>query len=301
LRLARVAVDAVCKSSLQFVHERAVTKSVKLRTHIDPDAGWLTADELRLKQILVNLLTNAVKFTPSGGTVGLDVVAVPDRGVVRFEVWDTGIGIAPEDVDKLFERFTQLSSGLTRNFEGVGLGLSLAKRLTQLHGGHVEVESVLGKGTRFIVTLPFESHDYVAAPSVARREISAESDRRQRDATILVVDDNVASLALRNEYLTTFGYRVLQAQDGAGAIKMALAETPDLIIMDIQMPGMDGITAIREMRSHRKLERVPVIAQTALAMPGDEERCMQAGASVYLVKPTRMQTLLNEIDRLLNC
>ena len=155
LEIVAVSVESACQASLQLVRQMTLQKRLKVSLTLDSGVTILEADERRLKQILINLLSNAVKFTPEGGELGLEVVGDGENKVVRFTVWDTGIGIAPEDAERLFKPFTQLDSSLSRRYEGTGLGLSLVHRLAEMHGGGVSLESQVGVGSRFTVSLPW--------------------------------------------------------------------------------------------------------------------------------------------------
>ncbi len=155
LVIESVSVHEVCQDSLRSIQQQAQKKNIELFSAFDQTVDTLQADKRRLKQILVNLLHNAVKFTPEGGQVGLEVKGDKNRGIVHFTIWDTGIGLAKKDMDRLFKPFVQLDSGLSRKYEGAGLGLALAHRLTEMHGGHVTVQSEAGQGSRFTVSLPW--------------------------------------------------------------------------------------------------------------------------------------------------
>ena len=159
LELGSLDVEQVCQASHRLIKEAALKKQISVAVVIDRSLGQLVADQRRLKQILVNLLSNAVKFTPQGGKIGLDVVGDRVKREVRFTVWDTGIGISPADQTRLFQPFLQLDSGLSRHYEGTGLGLVLVKRLTEMHGGALHIESEVGKGSRFTVVLPWIEND----------------------------------------------------------------------------------------------------------------------------------------------
>jgi signal transduction histidine kinase len=155
LEIDRVVIEPVCQASLRFVEQAAHEKQLTTSLRLDNQVTAIQADERRLKQILVNLLSNAVKFTPKGGAIGLEVVGAVERRAVHFTVWDTGIGIKPEDMEQLFMPFVQLDNSLLPQSTGTGLGLSLVKRLAELHGGSVSVESQVGQGSRFSVSLPW--------------------------------------------------------------------------------------------------------------------------------------------------
>ena len=303
LQIDSVSVESVCRVGLQFVKQTAVKKQIKVSSNLDPRAKVILADERRLKQILVNLLSNAVKFTPEGGSVGLETQADAENGVLRFTVWDTGIGIAHQDMGRLFKPFVQLDGGLSRQYAGSGLGLSLVQRMVEMHGGSVSVESdgVPGHGSRFSVSLPWTDSDarVPGAEKVAiEPPVRAGATLPARPITVLLVDDNEASLDMMSEYLQDKGYRVIPARNGREAVQRAREDRPDLILMDVQMPGMDGLEAIRHIRSDSGPGEagVPIIALTALAMPGDRERCIEAGANGYLSKPVSPKGLIDVIQ-----
>ena len=301
-----VAVDQLCQASLRMVKEPALKKKITVSLHLDKSVRVFTADERRLKQVLVNLLSNAVKFTAEGGQVGLDVVGDEDEGQVRLTVWDTGIGIPPEDVQRLFQPFVQLDSRLSRQYEGTGLGLALVKRLTELHGGRVLVESRPGKGSRFTVVLPWtrelpapESSECGVRPPEQSR-LHQSSQESSGGPLILVVDDKPQNTRGLVDYLIFKGYRVVCAASGIEGIELAKRLLPDMILMDIQMPHMDGLEAIRRIRLVPGLRMVPIIALTALAMPGDRERSLEAGATEYVFKPIILDRCRQVIESLLN-
>ena len=270
----------------------------------------MMADPRRLKQVVVNLLSNAVKFTPEGGAVGLKLAGSADGQSVQIEVWDTGIGIDPADHARLFTPFVQLDSKLSRQYGGTGLGLALVRRMVELHGGRVWLESRPGEGSRFFVNLPVrvdapapheapggaEAPVAAAAPVVAPAPVGSPAETAP--IRVLLVDDNEMNLQTTAEYLEAFGMQVTSEQEGLGAIRRATTDRPDVILMDIQMPGMDGMEATRRLREDERTRRIPVIALTGLAMTGDRERCLAAGANEYLSKPVRFRELIDIIQRL---
>ncbi len=296
LQRATVGVDSVCQGAVRLVREAAHRKGQRLRCTLDAAADHVFADERRLTQILVNLLANAVKFTPDGGEITLEVLAEPTRGSIRFSVSDTGIGIAAADLDRLFQPFMQLDSSLSRQYAGTGLGLSLVRSMTELHGGGVAVESELGKGSRFTVTLPWAPLQPPARPSAAAA--IEPTATLALDAPILLAEDNEDNVALFRDYLESKGCRVVVAHDGGEAVTAARTLRPAIILMDIQMPLMDGIEATRRIRAQEAATRTPIIALTSLAMPGDRERCLRAGVDEYLTKPVVLRELLATIARL---
>lgn len=302
LNLAPVSIPAICRASEQFVRQETERKRITFVQSLDPIAATLLADERRLQQILVNLLNNAVKFTPEGGQVGLEVIADVEREVINFVVWDTGIGIAQEDMTQLFQLFVQLDRGLSRQYGGTGLGLALVARLVELHGGSIAVSSVVSTGSRFTVTLPW--HPAELAPVAGESTPSPVSPvippaiplSAGNGARVLLVEDNEGMALVVGEYLATSGYRVSVAGNGPEAFERMRAAPPNVILMDIQLPEMDGLEVIRRLRSNAEWSAIPIIALTALVMPGDQERCLAAGANVYVSKPVRLETLRQIID-----
>jgi CheY-like chemotaxis protein len=262
------------------------------------------ADPLRLKQILVNLLTNAVKFTSSDGRVTLEVHADAGSDLIQFSVTDTGVGIAADDLRQLFQPLSQTRKDLNAHFEGTRLGLALIQRLTDLHGGSVHVESEPGKGSRFTINLPLAQHRW-ETPSEVQKEDEPPADRQlgpnesSRHTTLLMAEDNQTSVSTLREYLESYGYNVVVAHDGLEARAKAEKVRPNLILMDIQMPVMSGLDAIAYLRADARFASTPIIALTALSLPGDRERCFQAGANEYLSKPVRLKVLLHTIETLL--
>jgi PAS domain S-box-containing protein len=408
-------VRTFCQSCLSFIRSQAMEKDITVAFD-DADApATVSADPKRLKQILVNLLTNAVKFTEPGGRIGLRVHTVPETGAACFVVWDTGVGIAHDDQHKLFQSFSQIDSGLSRSQDGTGLGLALVARLTELHGGSVSVNSAPGQGSEFTVTLPLaQASSDTAAPrpdrnhvntallieddplageqlvryleelgirsrvhtsgdlavdevlreppdvilldlqlpgesgwvvlerlqahpetkhipvvvvsvvderaqslalgavehftkpltraqlaeffqrsiaSGARARTSAQPSSGPRQPVVLLAEDNAANVVTVGGYLEDHGYIVHYATNGVEAVSQTRHERPDVILMDIQMPVMDGLTAIREIRQDDSVRHIPIVALTALAMTGDRERCLAAGATEYMTKPVSLKAL----------
>ncbi|MGH7491415.1 MAG: PAS domain S-box protein [bacterium] len=435
LEIAPLAVEAVCSASLRLFTQMALEKRLKISCQQDEQVTLILADERRLKQILVNLLSNAVKFTPAGGEIGLEVRGDVEKGVVRFSVWDTGIGISMADIVKLFQPFVQLDSTLARQYPGTGLGLVLVHRMVELHGGGVMIDSKPGKGSRFTVILPWlkpvapaviesawpaeppNSHEGVFHRALIIDEPSPEIDKLQeylreldletrisspqeeigpvlriaqpdiiflnilladalgwkvltqlkleprtqvlpviiiseRDTRaqglslgaaeflskpisreqlqwvlskvafewparvaqhaatlegvvapagqpprLLLVEDSESNINTLFDYLMARQYRVQVARTGREAVQRAQTEKPDLILMDIRLPGENGLETMRKMKKDESLRAVPMIALTALAMPGDRERCLEAGANDYLSKPVSMKDLVEAIEK----
>lgn len=317
LEVTPIPIDSLCQSAMNFVKQAAINKEQELILELDAAAKVVLGDDRRLKQILVNLLNNAVKFTPDGGRIGLRVQGHAQTERIQFTVWDTGVGIAPEDMGKLFEPFVQIDSRLARQYEGTGLGLALVYRMTKLHGGSVSVESEVGKGSHFTISLPWAPHDLLTLTSntLWRPETShirpaafsyqAVSNDRARIGKlptdparlkVFIVDDNETNISTFTDYLQARGYEVDVAHNGIEALLRLRDMKPDVILMDIQMPGMDGLEVMQQVRKDKGLQHIPIVALTALAMPGDRDRCLAAGADEYLSKPVSLQQLIYLIE-----
>jgi signal transduction histidine kinase/ActR/RegA family two-component response regulator len=296
LNIGTVDVESVCQSCLRLISESARRKQLSVCFEGDGSVRSIRADEIRLKQILLNLLSNAVKFTPESGKVGLTVRAVPGREIVEFTVWDTGAGIAPTDLDTLFQPFARASHGLARLHPGAGLGLSLALRLTELHRGGITVTSEVDQGSRFTVTLPWQPATAVAVAPTAEADgpVAAAAPAIAEGSAadpplVLVAEDDARSLTTLSEYLIGNGYRVVQARDGQEAVRLARETCPAAILMDVRMPLMNGLQATREIRLDRRLASIPILMLAALARPGDRERAADAGVNCYLTKPINLR------------
>lgn len=304
LRPDIISVKEVCESSLNFIKEMAVKKSISIEYNNESSVTSLRADPQRLKQILVNLLSNAVKFTPEKGKVSLDVRINDEKDQIRFSVTDNGIGMARENLPKLFIPFSQIDSSLSRQYEGTGLGLALVLKLTELHGGSVMVESEPGIGSRFTITIPWGEGQPIktgkdAETSIPVQVLDEPVTIDGQPVKILLAEDNMSNVLTIQEYLSDRGFEVAVAHNGLEAIDQAEGSPPNIILMDIQMPKMDGLKAITRLRTMPKFASVPIIALTALAMPGDRERCLEAGANEYLSKPVSLRELVRMIEKLL--
>jgi PAS domain S-box-containing protein len=424
LHLAPVILQELAESSLAFVKQQAHQKRIQLTLQVPEGAADVLLDEARMRQALINLLSNAVKFTPQEGRVRLEVEANPAEEVLKFHVIDTGIGIAPEHFLKLFQPFVQVDSSLSRRYGGTGLGLSLVRRIAELHGGGVELESEVGRGSHFTLAVPWKAalgvppvpapvfqstlkqvliiedstdassqicrylkewqissqvqHDGQGAiakvletqpdlivldillPHCSGWEILSQlkADHRTQSIPVLIVtvvddegqamqqgadgfllkpitrdqlatalqqiagadwhptikedadsqstpfillaEDNEANIDTLLGYLEAQGYRLAIARNGKEAVELAKQHPPDLILMDIQMPEMDGLQAMQLIRQEPNLATLPIIALTALAMPKDRERCLAAGANEYLTKPVNLKGLKEAIDQFIN-
>lgn len=287
-------VDQLAEASLRMVRQPAISKKHHLIQQIDPAVKLIHGDGRRLKQLLVNLLGNAIKFTPEGGTIGLEITTAGDNAGIELAVWDNGIGIEKEQQQHLFEPFVQLDNDSTRRYSGTGLGLTLVKRMAELHGGEVKVESTPGTGSRFTVRLPWCSDDNTAHHHKLSQEHTDESPiqpQSLQETKLLLVEDNPANSAMLSDFLRLQDFNVLSASSGMDALRLAYEHLPDIILMDIQLSDMDGLEVTRQLRKHPVMAKTPIIALTALAMPGDRERCLEAGMDDYLSKPAGLKEI----------
>jgi CheY-like chemotaxis protein len=291
LELELVGVEELCLQCLRMVREKAAARQVTVSWSWDGEVSMMQADGRRLKQILLNLLSNAEKFTAVGGRIGLEVQK-GGAGQVQFSVWDTGVGISTEFHTKIFEPFYQLAQGGVR--DGTGLGLALVQRLTILHGGSVTISSESGQGSRFTVILPTGSG--VVSP-LTGLPIAAPSRGPLKGRHLLLVEDNETSAAFLRDFLISSGADIVWAKDGLEALNQVTAFQPDLILMDIQLPKLDGLEVTRILR--RQGFKKPILALTALASPADQEHCLEAGASAWMSKPASLPELLHTLHRLL--
>lgn len=299
--MSDVNIEQVCQSSITLVKQVAYKKNITLDFEFNEKLITIKADNRRLKQILVNLLSNAIKFTPEGQKIGIKVDSNPLKEAIDFTVWDTGIGINPEDFPKIFHPFVQADGGLSRTFEGTGLGLALVYRLTDEHGGSVSVSSEKGKGSQFTVSLPCwsmisanleESNIPIIQENRMFKKIKGTKNNKP---IVLLAEDNEANIETFTAFLSKRNFRVLVARHGGEALDILREEYPSIILMDIQMPVLDGLKTIKKIRNNTDTSKIPVIALSALAMPHDKDNCMKAGATDYMSKPVRLSDLESKI------
>ena len=436
IEMTPFSVGEMCHSCVKAFEERARSENIQLTANLESTIGMMTGDELRIRQMLSHLLDNAIKFTNTNGSVALDAALDREAQMIHIAVSDTGVGIPRESLPDLFAAFQQIDGSIRREHSGTGLGLTLVSQLAELHGGSVSVESELGEGSRFIITLPLgEAQDSpvcenpghpevveikkalvvedseAAADQICRylgergietsicprgdealsttahyepdiiildiqlpgllgwevmERLKANPrtrhipimivsivDERQRALSlgaseylvkpinrnqlsyalcklmascastpdnitklgnkhnstatdddvrphILLAEDNEANIKTLTDYLGAKGYRVSVARDGIEAINQTNALFPDLILMDIQMPNLNGIEAMEKIRADEEIPNIPTVALTALAMPGDRERCLAAGACDYLSKPVSLKALNAVIEKFLS-
>jgi signal transduction histidine kinase len=265
--------------------------------------GIAHVDPRLVRQVLVNLLSNAVKFTPDGGKIVVEAKFEGTDLVLR--VSDTGIGISEEDQERIFHEFYQADGSYERRYQGTGLGLALVRRMMSLHGGSVTVTSKRGAGSSFQCVFPDArcGDDTAAAPGAGcaaspRRAVAQqaiEPSEVSRGTTVLVVEDNPVNRKLARNVLRSRGYRVLEADTGEEGIEIARSERPHLILMDLQLPGMDGIEATRRLKADPATREIPVIAISAHAQEADEARAREAGCAGYIAKPIRLSRFPQQV------
>ncbi|MBZ5579663.1 MAG: response regulator [Acidobacteriia bacterium] len=285
------------RETLDIVRADAQLKSVALQSQVDETLPrYVTADMGRLRQVLLNLLSNAIKFTPQG-TVSLHIVRLADNRM-RFSVIDTGVGVSPEGRDRLFQPFTQLESSNNRRYGGTGLGLSISKRLVTLMGGNIGVDSEPGKGSTFWFTLPIEEAlGPIAEPGPPVNTDELLHAPEKTGTPILVAEDNPVNQRLIVRLLSKMGYPSEAVGNGQEAVERVLSRPYRLVLMDCQMPVLDGLGATRQIRVRESGRRTPIIALTAGALHSDEANCLEAGMDGFVTKPIELVKLAEVLKR----
>ena len=286
----------VLQRAIQVLHLKAEEKGLTLRnSYYDPRiADVIIGDPFRLNQILLNLISNSIKFTEKGGVeISCGVIEETEKEqVIEIVVSDTGIGMDEKFVNNLFQKFRQEDESITRKFGGTGLGMSICKELVELMGGEIHVESQKNVGTRVIMNIPFRKGSYHNLPELKKEEADI-SVLKGKD--ILVVDDNEMNRLVASTILGNYGVHIVEAENGLQALEKLENNPIDLILMDVQMPVMDGLQATLKIREAGN--KVPVIALTAFALKGDESKFYAAGMDDYLTKPFNEEQLLNTVAR----
>jgi signal transduction histidine kinase len=290
-------VEELIKDSVTMLRPQAEKKHlhVQMRGAL---SGAAHVDPRLVRQVLVNLLSNAVKFTPEEGRIEISARFEGNDLVVR--ITDTGIGISEDDQEKIFHEFYQADATFARRYQGTGLGLALVRRMMSLHGGSVTVTSRRGHGATFQCLFPDarakKVHPGSEAPfdfapaqvAEAAHPAAGESRDASRGSTVLVVEDNPVNRKLARNVLRSRGYRVLEADTGEEGIEIARAERPHLILMDLQLPGLDGIEATRRLKADPSTRGIPIVALSAYAEEADQQRAREAGCAGYIAKPIRL-------------
>jgi len=275
----RFEVGSAVREVHNVIRSLSERRDIDLTIRVQPEDLAVRADKSKFKQVLYNLLSNAIKFTSNGGRVW--VTAHADEADLVVDVGDTGVGIPAEHQSRIFDEFYQLDHATTRQVEGTGLGLSLTRRLVELHGGAISLESELGKGTVFTFRLPLDG---------------MEAQNGHRHNRILLVEDNASNRELAKMVLAGNGFDVDIATDGDEGLRKATSKVYDLVLMDIELPGMDGLTVTRMLRSDPKTASMPIVALTANAMKGSEQEAIAAGCSGYISKPIEVASFVQRIS-----
>jgi PAS domain S-box-containing protein len=282
LRQERIVVSGVVERAVQSARPLIEKCQHELTISLPPEPIWLYADATRLEQVIVNLLTNAAKYSNEPGRIWLTIEQEADECVLRAR--DTGVGIDPELMPRIFQLFTQAERSLDRSQGGLGIGLALVHRLVEMHGGRVEVHSSLGQGSEFVVRLPVvgtATADEPQPPSPSQ-EITEPSGPSLR---ILVVDDNVDAAKMLSMLVRATGHDVQTAHDGPTAVQAVLDYRPDVVLLDIGLPKMNGYEVAKRIRSEPVLENVVLVAMTGYGQDEDRQRSQEAGFNHHLVKP----------------
>ena len=301
VELQAVPIASACSGAVKLVAPLARSKQLSVELEIDPAVVWVRAEPCRLRQILGNLLSNAVKFTPVSGRIGLRVTRGLDPTRAVLDVWDSGPGLTSEEVARLeaFEPYTRLLRGAGNEPEGMGLGLSIVKRLVDLHEGRLSIHSARGEGCRFRVEIPLASPETFSGPQsdedpstgIAADAIAPAGLR------VLIVDDVAGNLLITSAYLTNAGFDVKSADSARGALDVLRATPVDVLVCDLRMPDMDGVALAKIIRSEPRYAKLSIIALTASVRPEDRRRCLAAGMSDYLMKPVSLSRLAASIAR----
>ncbi len=270
---------------------------IKIDSVEEPELA-VKADRVRLKQVLLNLMHNAIKYNRKGGSISISSKKL-DGQKVQISVEDTGVGISPESLENIFKPFERGSSDID-HIEGTGIGLAISRKLTDLMKGSIDVQSEEGKGSCFSITLP---EGKLSTPHINEKPVAshakANSKNKENHFTVIYVEDNPANMELVASILFRHDLKLLQAPDASLGIELAKAHNPDLILMDINLPGMDGYEALKNLKADPSFDSTPVIALSANAMESDIKKGLSAGFTDYVPKPINVRSFLEVVNRYL--
>lgn len=279
LQKADIAVSDVVARALETTQPLVTERGHQLTVSLPHNPAWLHADADRMEQVLVNLISNAAKYTDAGGHIWLTVRNNGDR--VELRVRDSGVGIAPDLLPHIFELFTQADRSLARSRGGLGIGLCLVHRLVELHGGSIGVDSVQGSGSEFLVSMPAGAAPLAEHVAPAKSPVQDATARR-----VMVVDDNIDGATSHGALLEACGHEVRIVHDGLAALAMALEFLPDVILLDIGLPGLDGYQVAKRLRQQALFNTTLLVAVTGYGLESDRRQSHEAGFDHHLVKPT---------------
>lgn len=297
-----VNVPTLCSNVFAFLKEKAANKNLKLRLEVDANITTLVADSLRLKQMLLNLLFNALKFT-STGSVGLKVAVKGE--FMYFTVWDTGAGISKEDQTELFQPYFQIANAACDRDQGTGLGLAVTRKLVEIHSGWLKVESKVNQGSRFTIVLPLTQKHRDGEEGVetfggnVSTEVGGNGGNLNNisSSKILLVEDDLPNAKLIKTYLEKLGYQVTWVKNAAEMWQALTQLQPAVILMDVYLPDENGLKLVQQLRENQQYKTIPIIAQTAMAMKGDREICLTAGVNDYISKPIDLPLLATLVGK----
>jgi CheY-like chemotaxis protein/two-component sensor histidine kinase len=286
LKIERFAVQTAIDAAIEASAPGLTRGRHNLKTEVAEELLYLDADQTRIAQIVSNLLNNASKYTPSGGNIELSVRLEGDEVVIR--VRDDGMGIPPDRLGDIFEMFGQVHQALDRSHGGLGIGLALVRRLVEMHRGRVEAHSAgPGKGSTFTVRLPIVNRRSAVGPQVIPERVQPETGAKR----VLVVDDNEDAAELLGFMLEQEGFEAVIVKDGPAALETAGAVSPNVVILDIGLPGMNGYEVAMRLRQDKRLSDVAIIALSGFGSPEDKRRALDAGFDLHLTKPVFAEDL----------
>ncbi|MEA4975938.1 MAG: PAS domain S-box protein [Paludibacter sp.] len=302
LSVEQIKVKEAISEAIDLVHPLTINPQITIDyiQHVSDDLS-VKADKQRVIQVLVNILTNAIKYNKKGGTVTVETFIEPgdlrENDRVNIAITDTGVGIAEKDINKLFVPFERLAN-TEMQIEGTGLGLSIAKELTALMDGEISVQSKLGEGSTFSITLPHVSHDKPSFTALDGTDV-VNSQNKKAKGTVLYIEDNHSNIELVEQVLTTHrpDVKLICNKYGKQTIDLAIEHAPDLILLDLDLPDTHGSEVIKELKQHKQTKHIPVVIISADAMPYRIKSLMKSGAERYLTKPLDVLELLQEIDK----
>ena len=296
LSLESINLAQLINDLSNLVYPIAEKEKVQLNlSKVDPDICVL-GDKTRLKQSILNLLSNAIKYNRPSGQVSLKVTRLPDNKVT-IEVSDTGIGIPNENFDDLFKPFNRLGADRSE-IEGTGIGLAITKKLVELMNGSIIVESEVGKGSQFIIEIPVTDNPIPTINNAnPNNQKFLDIEMKEKSFTILYVEDNSANLELIKQILSEFAHiEILSTPDGKIGLDLAKAHTPNLILLDINLPGISGVEVLKFLKDFEETRNIPVIAISANAMESDIQKALREGFDAYITKPIRVKDFLKRLE-----